>query len=481
MRKFWDPVVKPLLEAAGARRVIEIGSEAGDHTQRIARWCQRRGVRLDVIDPKPEFEVETFAERFAGAHLHLALSLEVLADLLPADVVLIDGDHNWYTVFNEIRVCYGEAAALPASAPILVCHDVGWPYGRRDLYYDINTIPADARHPAEVGPLSPYSKGIADFGINGMLLHATHEGGPRNGVRTAIEDALAGVHDQVRVVWLSAFFGLAIIVPVERLEAAPALVALLDALELPSAWKVLVNTLEQERIALASTPRAPTQFASRLADSSGLRSFDSSLGSSVLKPMFQGVATYQYRGRDMLLNPFDMANYTRLIGDTRPLTVFEIGSWAGGRAVWLADTLQVHGVDSRVISVDLEPVTDLADPRITFLQGDALQLDNALDATLLELPHPWLVIEDSAHTLEASQAVMRFFDPLLRSGDYLVVEDGVGPQVLGRVPPGTLAPASQAIAEFLARRGADYVIDTDLCDQFGYNATFNPNGWLRRL
>ena len=25
-----------------------------------------------------------------------------------------------------------------------------------------------------------------------------------------------------------------------------------------------------------------------------------------------------------------------------------------------------------------------------------------------------------------------------------------------------------------------YAIDTALCDQFGHNVTYNPNGWLRR-
>ena len=37
-----------------------------------------------------------------------------------------------------------------------------------------------------------------------------------------------------------------------------------------------------------------------------------------------------------------------------------------------------------------------------------------------------------------------------------------------------------AVAAFLAKRGESYAIDDGLCDQFGHNATYNPNGWLRR-
>ena len=31
--------------------------------------------------------------------------------------------------------------------PLLVLHDVGWPYGRRDLYYDPDDIPASTASP----------------------------------------------------------------------------------------------------------------------------------------------------------------------------------------------------------------------------------------------------------------------------------------------------------------------------------------------
>lgn len=40
---------------------------------------------------------------------------------------------------------------------------------------------------------------------------------------------------------------------------------------------------------------------------------------------------------------------------------------------------------------------------------------------------------------------------------------------------------NRAVYDFLdSPRGLDYDIDESLCDLFGYNATWNPNGYLRR-
>ena len=41
------------------------------------------------------------------------------------------------------------ATAREAGAPLPVCflHDVGWPYGRRDLYYAPERIPEEFRQP----------------------------------------------------------------------------------------------------------------------------------------------------------------------------------------------------------------------------------------------------------------------------------------------------------------------------------------------
>ncbi|MDZ5649767.1 CmcI family methyltransferase [Nitrospirillum sp. BR 11828] len=481
MFQFWPSVVKPLLQAMGARRVIEIGAGDGRNSRQLASWAQPAGVRLEIIDPEPDFDMERLRDRFPDAvRLHRRPSLEVIRDLLPADAVLIDGDHNWYTVYHELVAIYGDGGPVDAGAPIAICHDVEWPYGRRDLYYCPDRIPLEYRQAARIGGVLPHERGLSPGGYNPTLCHAEYEGGPRNGVKTAIDDFLANRGEEFRVVWLPMLFGLAVIVPRARLETSDALEAVLDSLELSRPLRSLCKMAELERVRASRPQLAPVGSGQRQGTTA--RSFSSALPDDVLFALLKGSLGYRYKGRAMLLNPLDMANYLALIGQLRPAAVIEIGSLEGGRTLWLADTMAALGLEVRVISVDLLPRPPSDHPGIDARVGDARNLADVLPAEeIRSLGHPLLVIEDSAHDEETCAAVLDYFDPLLAAGDYVIVEDGAF-RSDGDIQPGsgTLSPPSRAIDAFLARRGPDYEIDEALCDRFGYNATFNINGWLRR-
>ncbi len=102
MFPFWDLAIAPIIEAVGAKRVVEIGALRGDTTELM---LERLGpdVELHVIDPVPDFDPSEHEKKFAGRYVfHQDLSVNVLRDLPPVDVALIDGDHNWYTVYNEL-------------------------------------------------------------------------------------------------------------------------------------------------------------------------------------------------------------------------------------------------------------------------------------------------------------------------------------------------------------------------------------------
>jgi cephalosporin hydroxylase len=96
-------------------------------------------------------------------------------------------------------------------------------------------------------------------------------------------------------------------------------------------------------------------------------------------------------------------------------------------------------------------------------------------------PRPLLVVDDGAHTYDACLAVLRFFHPHLRPGEYVVVEDGIVADLpphpnfqYGRGPNG-------AISDFIAETMGQYMIDGEYCDFFGHNFTWNTNGYLKRL
>src|SRR5262245_16696813 len=148
---------------------------------------------LHVIDPAPEFDPSEHEEQLKGRYFfHRAPSLDVLPTLEPMDAALIDGDHNWYTVYNELKLLAQTARRANAPLPVLVLHDVGWPYGRRDLYYEPERVPEEFRQPHAQKGMSPLSKTLlAKGGLNPTMHNAEMQGGPRNGVMTALDDFIA--------------------------------------------------------------------------------------------------------------------------------------------------------------------------------------------------------------------------------------------------------------------------------------------------
>jgi cephalosporin hydroxylase len=211
------------------------------------------------------------------------------------------------------------------------------------------------------------------------------------------------------------------------------------------------------------------------------RDWGSALPFDVADSIQRGALGYSYRGFSMLKNPFDVALYQKLIWQTKPRTIIEIGSYLGTSALWLADMLKLFEIEGRVLSVDIEPPRPPFDRKdITFLKGDANRLEESpLPALLAAAPHPLLVIDDSTHRSETTLAILRFFDAYLQRGEYIVIEDGLVTD-LGRAHDYAGGPGL-GISLFLAASGGRYIVDSTYCDHYGHNFTGNPNGYLRRV
>ena len=250
MFPFWEVAVAPVLEAAEAHRIVEVGALRGENTRQI---IDRLGPKteLHVVDPVPDFDPEEHEREFAGQYVfHRDLSLNVLGTLPPMDAALIDGDHNWYTVYNELRLLREVARAHDAPLPLMLLHDVGWPYGYRDLYYDPSNIPDEFRRDWRRAGMEPGKVRLVPFGagLNPSLANAKVEGGPRNGVRKGMEDFVAEHDRPLRVVVLPIYFGLAIVAEQERLDRQPALAAELDRLESAAGKDQLLQLSEDIRL-----------------------------------------------------------------------------------------------------------------------------------------------------------------------------------------------------------------------------------------
>ncbi len=219
--KYWaGRVIKPYCQDFGYQSLCEIGASFGEATDILA---DGGGVHLAVVDPCLDADLCAKYSNDKRVTVHKGLSLEVLPRLSEAfDCILIDGDHNWYTVFNELKAI--EERNLLRGGGSIFFHDVGWPYGRRDMYYQPETIPSAFRQAiARKGIIYGRSELSSTEGVNREAYNAEHEGGERNGVLTAIEDFLRDRPNQFLLFRFKAEFGLGVLVRKDGLKSRRAL------------------------------------------------------------------------------------------------------------------------------------------------------------------------------------------------------------------------------------------------------------------
>jgi cephalosporin hydroxylase len=202
------------------------------------------------------------------------------------------------------------------------------------------------------------------------------------------------------------------------------------------------------------------------------RDFRSSLLSLEFRQIVQdakhrrhGKAGVAWRGVPILKDPCDMVMYPMLLWELQPATIIELGAFAGGSALWLADLASAFGMQTRIFSIerDMNRV-QVNDPRIEFVKADLFRIADGLPLPIAELPHPLLVIEDAHVNL---LTVLTHLDRFIKSGDYMVVED-------------TCAEVKyREFTQFMRQRGSRYRIDTNYTDNFGYNGTWSWNSVLK--
>jgi Methyltransferase domain len=201
-------ILVPCLDVAGARSVVEVGAYAGDLTRVLVDWAAESGARVWAIDPSPQEDLVELDRTRGELELLRETSLEALAHIPLPDAAIIDGDHNYYTVSEELRLI--DERADGARLPLLFFHDVSWPHGRRDDYFAPERIPEEHRQPiAEGGGLFPGVPGVRPGGLP-FRGSAAREGGERNGVLTAAEDFVAE-REGLTLAIIPVFFGLGVI------------------------------------------------------------------------------------------------------------------------------------------------------------------------------------------------------------------------------------------------------------------------------
>jgi hypothetical protein len=261
------PVIAPILAAAEPDLVIEVGVYRGAITKLALRTTQESGAAVHAIDPAPheDFDLEGLQQEF-GERLvfHRALSLEALPEIRGADIVLIDGDHNWYTVYNELTAIARMAEEDGRFFPITLLHDVEFPYAYRDMYYSPETIPEEHRQPTGVGGIAIGRDELVEGGgLNAGMHNALAAGGPRNGVMSAVTDFLAEMAAPLQFKSVIGFFGLGVLFDDRQLESLPELRERVAELDSPEWLREQCRRIERGRLLALTQVQAAARRQSR--------------------------------------------------------------------------------------------------------------------------------------------------------------------------------------------------------------------------
>ena len=243
MHRFWDVIIGPIFKILEPKSIIEIGVGECAHTKKLLWYCSAHDAHLHVIDPRPCCDLQSLTPHHSRMTFYEEESLSVLPKINQFDVVLIDGDHNWYTVYHELQLI---RQSKQKDFPLIFLHDVGWPYGHRDLYYNPEYIPEEYRHPYKNQGISLETGLLVEKGgLNPNLNHAVTEAKEKNGVLCAVNDFIRDTDLDFDFIQIPCMHGLGILAPKKLLKKKPKLATHLEKLKIPHILENLIALQEK--------------------------------------------------------------------------------------------------------------------------------------------------------------------------------------------------------------------------------------------
>ena len=185
-----------------------------------------------------------------------------------------------------------------------------------------------------------------------------------------------------------------------------------------------------------------------------------------------------YFGVPTMRGPLDSWVYQEIITSTKPDVLVELGTYCGGLALYCAHLFDALG-HGRVIALDinLAPARqhDKKHPRITFLEGDGTKIFPKV-RELIKPEERVMVIEDAGHFAWDTHKLLQLYSPLVKKGDYYIVEDTLVRHGLDEGPGPGEGPWEGV--EMFLKESKDFVSDRSRED---FILTWNPIGFLKRI
>jgi len=199
----------------------------------------------------------------------------------------------------------------------------------------------------------------------------------------------------------------------------------------------------------------------------------------------------KWHGVTFMQNPNDAIVLQQLIWDQKPELLIEIGTHAGGSALFYSDIMQKYEakpgathlftMDPGLPQLDPKVFDKKAYPNVEFMQGLSHDPKILKRAYELHAKYPnTLLIHDGDHSLEGVLRDLELYDPLIPVGSYMVVQDTALDRMSDKGSAGGMAGgAYQGVAAFLQGKGAGrYVIDK----RYEFMLfSVHHNGWLKKV
>jgi cephalosporin hydroxylase len=184
--------------------------------------------------------------------------------------------------------------------------------------------------------------------------------------------------------------------------------------------------------------------------------------------------TSRYRGIKVMKLASDLWNCQEIIFEHGIDYVLETGTFRGGSALWFADCLAMRG-GKKVYTVDIHAPPSINHELLQFIVSSSTRPE-MLDDVFAEVDGRLLVVLDSDHRASHVYKELCAIVPRMKSGDYLIVEDGVinGHPVDLEYGPGPWEGVEQYKAEFPG------VLIPDLEREWKSLVTVAPNGFYTK-
>lgn len=189
-----------------------------------------------------------------------------------------------------------------------------------------------------------------------------------------------------------------------------------------------------------------------------------------------------WRSVPCLKLPMDLISYQEIIHNIDANLVIEFGSYYGGSTLYFSDILRNMGGNRKVLTIDHAPGNIAAIVRmqdnIEIMQSSTLApaVPERINQLRAIYPGKVFCILDSSHNKDHVLAEMELLRPVLKTGDYLIVEDSIlGQKAFAQWKGDSPYDAREAYFE---KYPDDYSYDTERENKF--LITYSTKGFLIR-